>query len=63
MILEHNPQCELEVDGGIDARTIGEAAAAGATVFVAGNAVFGSKATPANAVRELARLVSSAVHS
>ncbi|MDY0058187.1 MAG: ribulose-phosphate 3-epimerase [Myxococcota bacterium] len=31
---------DIEVDGGISPATIGEAAAAGATVFVAGNAVF-----------------------
>jgi ribulose-phosphate 3-epimerase len=30
------------VDGGINAATIGAAAAAGATVFVAGTAVFGA---------------------
>jgi ribulose-phosphate 3-epimerase len=33
----------IQVDGGINAETIGEAAAAGATVFVAGTAVFGEK--------------------
>lgn len=32
---------EIEVDGGISPATIGEAAAAGASVFVAGSAVFG----------------------
>jgi ribulose-phosphate 3-epimerase len=32
----------LEVDGGIDARTAGPCARAGATVFVAGSAVFGA---------------------
>lgn len=32
---------DIEVDGGIGSATIGEAAAAGATVFVAGSAVFG----------------------
>lgn len=32
----------LEVDGGIDARTAGPSARAGATVFVAGSAVFGA---------------------
>jgi ribulose-phosphate 3-epimerase len=51
-----NPKCELEVDGGIDAATIRGAAAAGASVFVAGTAVFGAKAGPAAAVQELARL-------
>lgn len=36
-----NPACELEVDGGVDLRTIGPAYAAGARVFVAGTSVFG----------------------
>jgi len=35
-------QTALEVDGGIDAQTAGKCAAAGATVFVAGTAVFGA---------------------
>ena len=32
----------LEVDGGINHETIGKVAAAGANVFVAGSAIFGS---------------------
>jgi ribulose-phosphate 3-epimerase len=40
----------LEVDGGIDAETAGRCAAAGATVFVAGSAVFGAD-DPADAYR------------
>ena len=56
LIARHNPECELEVDGGIDARTIGEAAAAGANVFVAGNAVFGAPGGPTAAVKDLRRL-------
>jgi ribulose-phosphate 3-epimerase len=43
----------IEVDGGIDTQTIGPAARAGADVFVAGSAVFGTP-DPAAAVRELA---------
>ncbi|MET0816649.1 MAG: ribulose-phosphate 3-epimerase [Solirubrobacteraceae bacterium] len=35
------PGPALEVDGGIDAATVGPCAAAGATVFVAGSSVFG----------------------
>jgi ribulose-phosphate 3-epimerase len=45
---------DLEVDGGIDARTAGPAAEAGASMFVAGSAVFGT-ADPAAAYREIAR--------
>jgi len=44
----------LEVDGGITAKTIGQAHSAGADTFVAGQAVFGS-ADPAREVRELRR--------
>lgn len=43
---------DIEVDGGIDAATIGKAAAAGANVFVAGSALFG-KPDYGAAVREL----------
>ena len=35
-------QCEIEVDGGINEKTIAIAAAAGADVFVSGNAIFSS---------------------
>ena len=43
----------LEVDGGIDSTTAGPCARAGASVFVAGSAVFGA-ADPAAAYREVA---------
>ena len=46
------PDTALEVDGGIDARTAGACARAGATTFVAGSAIFGS-ADPAAAFREI----------
>jgi len=54
-----NPACELEVDGGIDKATIHEAAAAGATVFVAGTAIFASPDGPQAATRELLGSVST----
>jgi ribulose-phosphate 3-epimerase len=44
---------ELEVDGGIDAATAGTAADAGATLFVAGSALFGAP-DPAQAYRDIA---------
>ena len=47
------PGPELEVDGGIDAGTAGPCAAAGATVFVAGSAVFGAE-DPADGYRSVA---------
>ncbi len=59
-INELNPSCELEVDGGIDAKTISEASAAGATVFVAGTAVFGAKDGPTAATKHLLDLATKA---
>jgi ribulose-phosphate 3-epimerase len=55
-----NPACEIEVDGGIDATTIGAAAGAGANVFVAGTAVFGAKGGPAAATKHLQQLARAA---
>jgi ribulose-phosphate 3-epimerase len=46
-------EADLEVDGGIDRSTAGPCAEAGATLFVAGTAVFGA-ADPARAYSELA---------
>jgi ribulose-phosphate 3-epimerase len=43
----------IEVDGGIDARTAGPCAAAGATTFVAGSAIFHAP-DPGEAFREIA---------
>jgi ribulose-phosphate 3-epimerase len=48
------PDAAIEVDGGIDAATVGSVADAGATLFVAGSAVFGA-ADPAQAYREIAQ--------
>jgi ribulose-phosphate 3-epimerase len=46
-------EARIEVDGGIDPTTAGPIAAAGASLFVAGSAVFGS-ADPAQAYTEIA---------
>jgi len=48
---------DIEVDGGIKAETVGQVAAAGANVFVAGTAVFGAKdyAAAITGIREHAR--------
>ena len=48
-----NPQCDLEVDGGIDAETAPRVVAAGARVLVAGTSVFGDPAGPAAGLRSL----------
>jgi ribulose-phosphate 3-epimerase len=47
------PEADLEVDGGIDASTAGPAAEAGATLFVAGSAIFGAP-DPAQAYTDIA---------
>ena len=47
------PGAGIEVDGGIDATTAGLCAAAGATAFVTGSALFGAP-DPATAYREIA---------
>jgi ribulose-phosphate 3-epimerase len=47
------PGAILEVDGGIDTNTAGSVAAAGASLFFAGSAIFGS-ADPAEAYRAIA---------
>jgi ribulose-phosphate 3-epimerase len=49
------PGMAIEVDGGIDVTTAGPCAAAGATAFVAGSAVFGAP-DPGAAYREIAAL-------
>ena len=50
------PDVALEVDGGIDAETAAKCAAAGATVFVAGTAVFGAP-DPAQAVKTISTAI------
>jgi ribulose-phosphate 3-epimerase len=47
LIDRYNPACELEVDGGINAKTAPLAVAAGANVLVAGSAVYGAADIPA----------------
>ncbi len=47
------PDAVIEVDGGIDADTVGSVADAGAHLFVAGSAIFGT-ADPAGAYRTIA---------
>ncbi len=49
----------LQIDGGVDVKTIGEVARAGADTFVAGSAIFG-QSNPPEAMRELHRLATEA---
>lgn len=48
-----NPDCVIQVDGGISEATIGAAADAGATSFVAGTAVFQGNGSIADNIRAL----------
>jgi len=41
-LMERNLQTDIEVDGGVSVKTITDIAAAGANIFVAGSAVYGS---------------------
>lgn len=51
-IQQRNPDCRLEVDGGVDPKTAPLVVEAGADVLVAGSAVYGAK-DPAEAIRIL----------
>ena len=53
MIERIKPECDLEVDGGIDPETAREAVEAGANVLVAGSSVFGDREGVAAGVRSL----------
>ena len=56
---ELGSQAELEVDGGINIATISEVVEAGATVLVAGSAIFNDQASVAENMRKLRRAISS----
>jgi ribulose-phosphate 3-epimerase len=53
MIEQMKPGCDVEVDGGIDAETAPLAVAAGASVLVAGTAIFGESEKVAPAMDRL----------
>jgi len=59
LIDKHGGEVWLQVDGGVSEETIERCAAAGADVFVAGSAVYGSS-DPAKAVRHLRALAERA---
>ena len=52
MIFQKGLPVRIEIDGGVDENNIGDVAAAGAEIIVAGSAVFG-KGDPAKAVKSL----------
>ena len=53
LIDARNPDCDLEVDGGIGIENIERAVEAGATMLIAGSSIFGA-ADPAAALRDAA---------
>ncbi len=53
LLRTHNPACRIQVDGGIDAKTAPGIIAAGASILVAGTAVFRAKEGSAEAIRTL----------
>lgn len=53
MLDARHPECEIEIDGGVELHTIRAAYEAGARVFVAGTAVFGNAGGPAASVQNL----------
>lgn len=53
MIDDLKPGCEVEVDGGVDPKTAPLAAAAGASIFVAGSSIFGNSKGVARAMADL----------
>ncbi|NNM93081.1 MAG: ribulose-phosphate 3-epimerase [Candidatus Eremiobacteraeota bacterium] len=58
LVNERNPRCEIEVDGGINARTLPLVAEAGADIAVMGSAVFDA-ADPAVQLRSLRALLAT----
>ena len=63
MIDRIHPECELEVDGGIDATTAPQVVRAGARVLVAGSAIFGAAEGIAAAMERIRESVGRAASS
>ncbi|MEC7115566.1 MAG: ribulose-phosphate 3-epimerase [Actinomycetota bacterium] len=59
IISERDLSVNIEIDGGINESTIGQATKAGANVFVAGSAVFKHPDGPAEAIQNLRKIASS----
>src|ERR1043166_1263942 len=58
MIEQVKPECELEVDGGIDEETAPLTVAAGANVLVAGSSIFGARIGVCAAMQRLSGAIS-----
>jgi ribulose-phosphate 3-epimerase len=62
MIEQMNPECDLELDGGIDAATARLGVAAGANVLVAGTSIFGEREEIATAIGRLRASINQLEH-
>ena len=62
LIERRQPACEVEVDGGIDAATAPLVVRAGATVLVAGSAIFGDREGVAAAMSRLRTAIEESEH-
>ncbi|HEV8328086.1 MAG TPA: ribulose-phosphate 3-epimerase [Nitrospiraceae bacterium] len=62
MIEQIQSECDVEVDGGIDAETAPLAAAAGANVLVAGTAIFGESEGVTAAMRRLRAIINQVMN-
>jgi ribulose-phosphate 3-epimerase len=62
MIEQLKPECEWEVDGGIDEATAPLTVAAGANVLVAGSSIFGADMGVCSAMRRLRNAIHYGEH-
>jgi ribulose-phosphate 3-epimerase len=62
MIEQIKPECELEVDGGIDEETAPLTVAAGANVLVAGSSIFGAEIEVCAAMHRLHGAITCGAH-
>ena len=62
MISEAQPECEMEVDGGIDEATAPLTVAAGANVLVAGSSIFGADVGVCCAMQHLRQAIRSVTY-
>lgn len=56
---EFNPTCDLQVDGGINAKTVIDVIQSGANILVAGSAIFNDKMSPADGLSALRSAIKS----
>jgi ribulose-phosphate 3-epimerase len=63
IIQQVRPECELELDGGIDETTAPLGVAAGANVLVAGSSIFGDNQVVAAALKRLQTAANDAMNS